>query len=110
MNRFINPLIDAFNEIDNHRLPKYIMLFPDRDLMSFLRALLGDSFRAARIIGAAIHYLVQQINILIDCRRQDLVHKHAGSCIKEGYPKVVWIRMIKRLKLELSASQELCSL
>ena len=109
LNRFINPVIEALNE-ENYRLPKYIIIFPDRDLMSCIRSVLGDGFRAARVIGAAIHYLIRQINMLIDRRRLELSNKHPGAVINDPFPKIVWVRMIKRPKLELSSSQELCAL
>ena len=41
--RSINPLIEAFNE--NHRLPQYILVIPDKDILLNIKSC--ESYRAA---------------------------------------------------------------
>ena len=110
LNRSITPLVDAFNDMGNQRLPKYIMVIPDKDVLNGLRTATGENFRVSRIIGALIHYIIKQIDLLIERRRQDLASKHTGALIDPEFPKTIWVRMLKRPKLDLPTTQEICVL
>ena len=107
--RFINPLIEALNK--HHCLPKILVIVPDKDILRCIQSC--ESFRAARFIGAVVHYLIKQVNMLISRRKQDLETKRIGTLVapimgrKEHDDqdsndiqtlKVVWIRMVRRPK------------
>ena len=62
INRLLDPLVEALNKY--HKLPKYLLIVPDKDLMSQLN---WDN-NISISIGAAIHYIVKQTDILVDRR------------------------------------------
>ena len=89
--RFINPLIELMNE--KPHLPKILFIVPDKDILSILHSI-GVS--DALTIGTVIHYLVKQIDMIIERRCMDLLDKKPGSVCKDDQPKIVWVRMLKR--------------
>ena len=88
--RLINPLVEALNECC--RLPKFIVFIPDKDLIINMEA---NNFCAEWVMGAILHYMIKQIDLYIECRKQDLMDKRIGALV-EDHPKIVWIRMLKR--------------
>ena len=98
--RFTNPLADALNA--NHRLPKFIIVIPDKDLLQSTKH--KSSFRAARFIGSIIHHLIARYTKLISRREHELEQKFPGAILpyddvhKDNHPKFIWIRMLKRQK------------
>ena len=91
INILLDPLAEALNTI--HKLPKYILVIPDKDLLAHLRW--GNSGISIEI-GAALHYLIKQHDIYIDRCRRLLSQKKPGALIEDGYPKLIWVRMLKR--------------
>lgn len=73
--------------------PKMLFIVPDKDILSILHNI-GVS--DALTIGAVIHYLVKQIDMIIERRRMDLLDKKPGSVCQDDQPKIVWVRMLKR--------------
>ena len=55
---FINPLIDLLNE--RPRLPKFIIVIPDKDLLAALKGM-----TMALVLGSSIHYIIKQMDLLI---------------------------------------------
>ena len=92
ISRFINPLVDAFNEKGNHHLPKHILILPDMDLLKSIKTKIN--FGAARIIGAVIRYLMKQIDLLINQHLDDLADKKPGALPSQP-PQIIWVRMPK---------------
>ena len=68
--RFINALVDALN--NNPKLPKFILITPDRDILASLYRETGMSI----MLGAAIHALIKQMNMYVNRRRTDLEDKN----------------------------------
>ena len=93
--RILNPLVEALNK--QHQTQKYLILVPDKDLITSLQMY---NFGAGRVMGTTLHYIIKQIDLLLERRRRDLTEKRPGALLN-GYPLVIWIRMIKRPK-ELS--------
>ena len=94
--RYINSLIDGMNERKN--LPKYIIIVPDKD---FLVNILNGSVDPTSLnIGAVVHFTIRQIDQAIDRRKMDSENKKPGLMTKD-HPKVIWVRMPKRPKLNL---------
>ena len=124
--KFLNPLIDALNE--HPRLPKYIIIIPDRDFMKCIKE--GEQNCSSIMIGACLHYIIRQYDCLINCRVQDLADKKIGItlqyllhpkwndtttttesiCVEDKYPKLIWVRMIKRSKPLADNEQSLFNL
>ena len=68
--RQLNPLLEALNE--RPRLPKYILLVPDRDIINETKAF---SFGASYVLGSAIYFLIRQMDMLLSRRRIGLIDK-----------------------------------
>ena len=85
----LHPLVQGLNAC--HRLPKYILIMPDKDI---LVALHKNNINVALVILASLHYLIKQMDITISCRVQDLETKKLGALLKEDM-KIIWIRMLK---------------
>ena len=77
---------------DNHRLPRYILMIPDKDILTCLHK---KNINAALVMGSTIHYLIKQIDMFLERRRQDLADKKKGALLLSD-TKVVWVRMLKR--------------
>ena len=90
--RILNPLIQALNE--RPRLPKMIIVVPDKDIITDAKTY---SFGSTYILGKALHYLVKEIGIVIQRRKMELMEKKPGTVVPD-YPKVIWVRMLKRPK------------
>ena len=78
--------------------PKYIIIIPDKDIITSLKCY---NIGASVVMGAALHYLIRQFDILIDRWRVDLLDKKPGAIIdepddKDSMPKIVWIQMLKK--------------
>ena len=56
----INPLIDALN--DNHRLPEYILVIPDKDILTGLQE---KKAATSFVIGSTLHYIIKQLDMFI---------------------------------------------
>ena len=91
-NKIITPLVQALNEFQ--RIPKYILVIPDKDMLVNLPHSTGISI----IIGAMLHYVVKQIDILIEQRHLELTTLKPGALVSSEHPKIIWVRMLKRPK------------
>ena len=88
--RLLNPLIDALNE--NELLPKMILIMPDKDLFMALK---DRSFNTALVMGSTLHYLIKQMDLLIERRKHDMTVKKPGALPPPDWPKLIWVRMLK---------------
>ena len=98
--RLLNPITDAFN--DNHRLPKYIIIIPDKDLLMAIRNRIN--FGTSRVLGVTVHYLIKQIDKMIQRRMDDLMDKRPGAIAAVNakdseHPQVIWVHMLKCPKM-----------
>ena len=84
--KIINPVIDALN--DNNHLPRIILIIPDQDLLK-------GNMKPAFVMGSSLHYIIKQLDLFIERRHQDLLHKRIRA-LMENYPKTIWVRMLKR--------------
>ena len=91
INRMLSPLAEAFNEMD--RLPKYIMIIPDVDIVKSI----PDWAGASVIIGALLHYIIKGIDVMVEHHLNDLMSKKPGAVYEQQpYPKIIWVQMLKR--------------
>ena len=88
--RILDLLTEALNE--RPKLPKYLAIILDDDLIMITQCYTAG---ASYILGAAIHFLIKKIEILLEQRKCELLDKKPGVVL-EDYPKVVWVRMLKR--------------
>ena len=92
----INPLISVLNE--KEKLPKIILVAPDKDLFSFLH---NQSFNTALVMGSTLHYIIKQMDMFIERRKQDLESKKPGALPLADWPKLIWVRMLKRPPVQM---------
>ena len=59
--RILNPLVEALNE--QHQTQKYLILVPDKALITSLKMY---NIGAARVMGATLHYIIKQIDLLLE--------------------------------------------
>ena len=62
INRFLSPLITALN--NNHHLPKIVLVIPDYNILSVL----PSANHTIMFIGAALHYLIKQMDLAVERR------------------------------------------
>ena len=94
-NRFIYPLVEALN--NNHKLPQYIIIIPDKDMISVFK---GNKFHTGIVMGSTIHYILRQYEMYIECRCQDLGDKKPSALSLPEMPHFIWVRMLKRPSAE----------
>ena len=58
----INPLVEALNE--RQKLPRFLIIIPDKDIVSITEREYSNS--GTYMIGAALHYITKQMDILIE--------------------------------------------
>ena len=88
--RMLHPLIKALNQ--EHHLPKYILMLPDRDI---LLALNKNNINVALVMGSTLHYLIKQTDMCIERCRQDLQDKQPRA-LHPFDTKIIRVRMLKR--------------
>ena len=88
--RMLNAVIDAMNEFD--RLPKYIVVIPDSDIISYGGVYDDD---ASVMIYTLLRYLVKNINRKVDDRFEAIYKKKPGA-VKAGEPRIAWVKMLDR--------------
>ena len=91
LSRFINPLVRAINQ--EKALPKMLLVVSDRDIVTLLYK--ADA-ASAMVIGATLHYIIKQLDMVISRYKQGLMDKKPGALLGTQYPKIIWVRMIKR--------------
>ena len=84
--RILNPLIHGLNE--EPLLPQYIVLVPDVDIIKYLKNAFDGQSTSAMVMGAAIHYIIRQMDIITDHRKQDLGLKRLGLTTQSRLPKI----------------------
>ena len=67
---------------------------PDKDLLIGQQTKTGISV----IIGCILHHIIKQMDMYVARRKTDLLYKCPGAVIDDEYPKLIWIRMMKRPK------------
>ena len=87
----LNGFIETLNAKD--RLPKYIIVLLDRDILLDIDVFKPD---AIRVTKALTDWLVRQLDMLIRRRRSDLLDKKPRA-VYTGDPTVIFVRMITRV-------------
>ena len=105
LNRILYPFCVALN--DRHHLPRYILIIPDKDMITKLTEYKFDN---SLTMGSAFNKLINKINQWIQRRRQDLADKRPGALAPENYPTLIWVRMLKRPFIEGEEASRVFSL
>ena len=86
----LNALIEAVNA-GNMRLPKYIIVAMDRDILDDIDV--GDP-DAERMLPILVTWFVRQINTVLRRKCMDLLEKRPGA-ISGCLTKVIYVRMLR---------------
>ena len=92
INVFMHALVEALN--GRRKLPKYILMVPDRDIAAEFKKSPNQSL----MMGAAIHGIIKQIDNYLQRQLIDLKDKRIGAAPpnNEHFTKGFWVRMLKR--------------
>ena len=68
---------------------------PDQDLILHMKSF---GFGTSYIMGSALYFIIRQMATYIERRKVDLIDKKPGAVLEEGFPKIIWTHMLKRLQ------------
>ena len=101
--RIQNAFIHAINK--NKRLPRFIIIFTDDDLMKSMGKKYAD-YGMGRAIGKLIDKVTSFVDRVTSTKRTDMYYRKPGSiCASE--PKFVWVKMIERYNKDENVFQAL---
>ena len=83
-------MIEALNE--RPKLPKYLIMILDADLIKITKCYKTSP---SYVLGSAIHQILKKLEKAIERRKCELLEKKPGA-LQDNFPKVVWIRMLRR--------------
>ena len=89
--RIFNQLVSLMNE--KERLPKYILLLPDKDILSYVN---HKNFGIGQITLDLMNWLCKEIELALDLRREDIRYKRPGALWSSSEPRLVWVKMLTR--------------
>ena len=88
--RILNKLIDALNK--NDRLPKYILIFPDMDIIADLKKF---DFGTANILANITNWLMRQCDVLVRRKKLQITERKPGAII-DNHPTLIYVKMIRQ--------------
>ena len=100
--RIINNVIEALNQKQpqRHRLPRFLVIMPDKDLINDLENLNvdeeGDNKEVFKEIAYLVNYLTRQIDIIVRRKRLQISEKKPGAICADD-PIVIYVTMLNRV-------------
>ena len=95
ISRLLYPLAEAMK--NRHKLPKYIIVMPDKDLICELGP---KKFNTSIGMQTTLHYIMKELDIAVNRRRTDIADKKEGALPPPNFPTIIWVRMLKRPFIE----------
>ena len=89
--RMVNNLTEAI--IKRNRLPKYLIVIPDRDIINDVDL---SNKNAVKTIQQITRWFVRQLDTIIRQRRVDFLDKHPGA-VAGFTTKIIFVRMVRRI-------------
>ena len=80
--RVINQLDDALNQKDRQRLPRFLVIMLDGDLIRDVKDVKEKYF--AKNLAEIVNWLTRQIDITVRRKRMQLAEKHPGALCGDG--------------------------
>ena len=81
---------------DNERLPRFLLIIPDWDLLRFLiQSTISAGMGIHQMITDILSWIVTNLARAIQSKKDSLLHRRQGAVI-EGEPKIVWVKMLNR--------------
>ena len=104
--RIVNTAIEALN--DRERLPRYMVIVIDKDLMDDLSDLQNNPVRD---LVALINWIGRQLDIMIHRKRLQISEKRPGA-VNQNDPTVILVTMVRRALSfqEQSRMADICKL
>ena len=90
--RMQNSMVKATDE--NEHLPRFIIFFPDKDLIESLGRKNLDH-GAGQAFGKLIDKLLSMVDRIGETLKADMYYRRPGS-ISPGEPKFIWVKMLQR--------------
>ena len=90
--RIVNCLIKALNEDKCVRLPRFVVVVPDWDLLRYFN---HNTYGIEEVVYEAINWMTKEMKKAIEDKREQLMKIKPGAVIATE-PKVVWIKMLQR--------------
>ena len=87
--RIINTLAKGLNE--QPRMPRFILVVPDMDILRFINHF---GFSVSQIIGKCLNWLIKNIDIIIESRKDDLRCRKPGA-LHSSELKLVWMKLFQ---------------
>ena len=91
VSRIFNQLVGILNE--KERLPKYILMFPDKDLLWYVN---HKNFGVGKIATDLLYWLCDEIEKALSLRKEDVRGKRPGALWSSSEPRIVWVKMLTR--------------
>ena len=73
-------------------MPRFILVVLDMDILCFINYF---GFGVSQIIGKCLNWLIKNIDIIIESRKDDLRHRKPGA-LHSSEPKLVWMKIFQR--------------
>ena len=100
--RLVNAVVKGLNA--NTKLPKYILILPDKDL--FQQKIANFSSDGIKLIlKRLISYVIEEINKAFSIRKDMIRNRRPGGISTALEPRVIWVSMISRSAARLKDSQ-----
>ena len=77
----------------NHRLPRFLIIALDKDLLSDLDVY---NYKVDKMIRETTCWVVRQVELLIRRKKEEILDKKPGA-IYSGDPTVIYVRMFRRV-------------
>ena len=92
--RVLNNLVADMNDKQyNYHLPRYVLIVLDKDLVQNIGTY---DFGVSRIIEDMVKWLLININLVIEVRKEDVIKKRARALSSSLEPHLIWVQMVKR--------------
>ena len=75
--------------INKHRLPRFIIMFLDRDILMGIKA--ENKPGVSNDIGRCVSWLTKQIETTIETKREEIYYKRMGALVVDE-PKIMWTK------------------
>ena len=91
MSRIHNAIVNALNE-QNHKLPRFIIIIPDHDIIRFINHF---GFGISHIVGTCLSWMVRNIEHALEAKK-DFLRKCKPGALRANEPKIIWVKCFTR--------------
>ena len=90
--RISNSLIELLNW-NEFRLPKYIIVIPDKDLIEGAMDQIWD-YGFKKVFRSLVDWVMSDINKMLSIRKEDFCNKRGGALSTAAEPRIIWTSII----------------